>query len=364
MRIVVLGGAGDMGGAVVEQLCRMDSSAEVIVADVRLDRAKDVVARVVGGRPSARFVDVEDRQSLIEVLRGADVAVNCVGPFYRFCRKVISTVIDSGTNYVDICDDHDGARDALEFDPQAREKGVVAVTGFGWTPGLSNICARAGADELDRVESIDIAWVGTAADSTGLAVIEHVLHAISGRVPTFKDGSLVDIAPGSGVENVEFPQPIGRVSVYHTGHPEPLTIPRYIRGVKTVTLKGALTPQWVNSFGSFLVSLGLTKTAGRKKRLARYLHSIEGLFRGGAQPISGLRVSVGGEKDGRPASRVYATVGPMARLTAIPAALGALWVASGKIRITGVNAPEGCVEPRVFFEALRAEGIEISRLAE
>ncbi len=34
--------------------------------------------------------------------------------------------------------------------------------------------------------------------------------------------------------------------VRYVGHPQPLTIPRYIKGVKRVVIKGALIPAWVD----------------------------------------------------------------------------------------------------------------------
>lgn len=40
--------------------------------------------------------------------------------------------------------------------------------------------------------------------------------------------------------------------------------------------------------------------------------------------------------------------------TGIPAALGAILMATGKVRAKGVNPPEACVEPLEFLELARS----------
>jgi saccharopine dehydrogenase-like NADP-dependent oxidoreductase len=86
MKIVVLGGCGDMGSYVVRDLAA-NSDANVVIADYRLPKAQKLAAEL-GGRASAAFVDANDEASLAGVLQGADAAVGCIGPFYHFAPKM------------------------------------------------------------------------------------------------------------------------------------------------------------------------------------------------------------------------------------------------------------------------------------
>ena len=43
-----------------------------------------------------------------------------------------------------------------------------------------------------------------------------------------------------------FLEPLGVCQVRYVGHPQPLTLPKYIKGVKNVIIKGALIPDWVD----------------------------------------------------------------------------------------------------------------------
>ncbi len=356
MNIVVLGGAGDMGSHIVRELIE-NSDAQVTIADYRLSEAREL-ARRLGERAQAAFVDAGNRDSLLLALRDADVAVGAVGPFYRYASRMAWAALESGVDYIDICDDHGPIQTLLEFDAVARNAGVTLITGLGWTPGLSNILARYGADQLDEVDEIRIAWVGGAADSEGLAVVKHVLYAVTGQVPTYRDGQWIQVPALSEPERVEFPEPLGEIEVVHVGHPEPVTIPRTIPA-RTVSLKGALTPKWNNRLAGWLVRLGLTRTRSRIDRVSRLIHQLEGVLGAGGVALSAVRVDVTGARGGEQVTLTYMAADHMGRLTGIPAAIGALMLARNEITEPGVFAPEAIIDPAPFLDTLAERGIQI-----
>ena len=356
MHIVVLGGAGDMGSYVVRDLVEY-TDARVTIADYRVKQARRLATRL-GERATGIFVDARNRDSLLGAMRDADAVVGCIGPFYAFAPRIAREAIRAGVHYVDIGDDYGPMEELFFLHEDAQAAGTTVITGLGWTPGLSNILARRAADQLHEVDEIKVSWVGGAADSQGLAVIKHVLYAITGNVPTYRDGQWLEVPARSGRERVEFPEPLGTIEVFHCGHPEPLTVPRYI-SARTVSLKGSLTPRWNVLLASLFVRLGLTRTPTRIERLARLVHSIEGLFRAGGIPLSGLRVDVTGLKDGQEWTYSFAATDKMGRLTGIPAAIGAVMLARGEIEARGVFAPEGCIDPEPFLAELTKREIDI-----
>ncbi|MHA1604389.1 MAG: saccharopine dehydrogenase NADP-binding domain-containing protein, partial [Candidatus Freyarchaeota archaeon] len=110
MRAIVLGGAGLMGSAVVDDLVR-SGVEEVVVADLNVDAAQKVVKKYesVDVEVTAQFVDANDHNSLVEVISGADVVSSNIGPFYEYCVKIVKAAIEAKVNLVDICDDFDAA---------------------------------------------------------------------------------------------------------------------------------------------------------------------------------------------------------------------------------------------------------------
>jgi saccharopine dehydrogenase-like NADP-dependent oxidoreductase len=77
----------------------------------------------------------------------------------------------------------------------------------------------------------------------GPVIVAHYYHACTGKIPTYRDGKWIEIPSLSEQETVDFPSPLGRIEVSHVGHPEPMTIPRYIKEVKVVTNKGTIYPE-------------------------------------------------------------------------------------------------------------------------
>jgi saccharopine dehydrogenase-like NADP-dependent oxidoreductase len=390
MRIVVLGGAGDMGSAAVMDLVN-NGVEEVVVADYDLERKKKVAKQYKGqkSKVSALFVDANNHKSLIDVMKGADAVASAIGPFYKYGAKILKTAIDAEVNFVDINDDYDATRGSLELNDQAERAGTTAIIGLGASPGITNMLAKLGANKLDRVDEIHTFWsvpLGEEGEG-GSAATDHWFHIITGRVPTYRDGKWVDVLAGSEPEIVDFPP---EIEVFNVGHPEPVTLPRYIAGVKVVTSKGGLTPAWINQVFFNLVAFGFNSTKPLKVKgtsvvpkdftlalleavpdfappetLTRIVEDLSE-----TEAVGGLRVDVNGEKDGNPTRLIYRlrVAGPematMSTSTGIPLSIGAQMLARGEIKAKGVFAPEGCIDPEAFLAELKKRGAVLYETAE
>lgn len=364
MKVIVLGGAGDMGSEAVRDLIQSPDVKQVTIGDLNTEAAEKLASSLDDRRIVVQKVDATSHEDLVRVMRGHDVAAGALGPFYRFERPIVEAAIDAGVDYVSICDDHDAAEAALELDRKAADKGRRILTGLGWTPGITNIFARKGYDELKDVEAINVYWAGSAGDSEGLAVILHTIHIFTGNVVSFQNDKFIEVKAGSGKEVVDFPAPLGNITTYHLGHPEPVTLPRYLKGVKEVTLKGGLAENYLNNMAKMMVSLGFTSTVARKQRLGKLMKKLMPLFPSDKKrSLSGARVDIVGMQDGKKVKITYATVDHMKRLTGIPLSIGATMMGQGKIERRGVFGPEvkGAVNPDEFLKELERREIKVER---
>ncbi|MCL4515091.1 MAG: saccharopine dehydrogenase NADP-binding domain-containing protein [Firmicutes bacterium] len=365
MKIVVLGGAGDMGSRAVRDLAAQTDVSKLTIADIQEVRAHKLAEELNSPKVSVARVDATDPESLKQAISGHDVAASAIGPFYKFEAPVARAAIEAGVNYVSICDDYDAAAKVLEMDEMARERGLRVLTGLGWTPGMTNVAARKGADQMDETQEINVAWAGSSADSQGYAVVLHTIHIFTGLVPSFRDGKRIEVEAGTAGEVVSFPAPIENVNVCHLGHPEPVTIPRFIKGLKVVTLKGGLTEPLLNKLAIAIARMRLTNTRRKKDAVGRIIKTalpvLEKLGKPGI-PISGLRVDVRGLYKGKPRHLVYKAANHMNNLTGVPLAVGALMLGRGQIQRKGVFAPEaeGAVDPALFFAELAERGVFVS----
>ncbi|MHC1591914.1 MAG: saccharopine dehydrogenase family protein, partial [Candidatus Helarchaeales archaeon] len=173
-RIVVFGGCGAVGSYSSRILSNSDSFDEVVIGDINLEKASNL-AKSLGSNVSAVQVNADQPDSIKNAVDDADVVLNCIGPFYRFEKVILSSVIEAGIQYyVDICDDTGATYDALNLDMAARDAGVLALIGMGSSPGVTNMLAGFAAKTLlKETDSIDIYHAHGGEPVEGEAVIGH-----------------------------------------------------------------------------------------------------------------------------------------------------------------------------------------------
>jgi len=370
VRITVLGGCGAVGSIAVKTLASSDVFSKIAIGDMDVQKAKKLALELGPERVSAIKVDASDADSIKKAVKGSSVVLNCIGPFYEFGPRVLKATIDSGINYVDVCDDFDATEKLLAMDNNAKKAGISALIGMGSSPGVANILVRFCADTLlDEVESIDIYHAHGGEEVEGPAVVKHRIHSMIIDVPVFLDGKFkaVSIFKESGKaleEEVEF-QDVGKYRVYAYPHPETITFPKYIKGVKRVTNLGLVLPPAYAELIKGIVRLGITnekpiEVKGQKVSplefgVAYILSQRERLMKeaGITEPMGCLKIVVKGKKKGESSTYVFSMSSRGAGMgegTGIPAALGAMLMGQGKITVKGVFPPEAGIKPVDMLE--------------
>jgi saccharopine dehydrogenase-like NADP-dependent oxidoreductase len=359
MKVLVLG-CGEMGESVIDDLYYYGEFHEIVVGSRHLSKASRVLDGCKGKniKISAVEINAENIVELEKMMKGVDVVVNCIGPNYKYEVPIARAAIQAKVNLVDINDDYETTCQMLALDEKARDAGITVILGMGASPGVNNILVRAAVDQLDSVEKIHTAWVMSAADPGGLALSYHLLYSLSHKALTFRDGKMIQVQSFvDGKERIEFPDPIGEMDVYHVGHPEPITLSRFFKGVKYVDDKATFNPPIVNDL---ILSLAkMVREAPRPVQFnsmeidpmdfaASYLNqrckSMKGIPKEGA-----LRVKVEGTKGGKKRSVLFSSSARIASGTGIPASIGAIMLARGEIELKGVLPPEECINPHDFI---------------
>ncbi|MDD5493342.1 MAG: saccharopine dehydrogenase C-terminal domain-containing protein, partial [Dehalococcoidia bacterium] len=203
----------------------------------------------------------------------------------------------------------------------------------------------------------------------------HWFHITSEKVPAFLDGKWVDVRGFSEPEEVEFMPPLGKQTVIYTGHPEPVSLPRYIKGLKYCTIKGALYPAKMMELYGQLIETGFgsrdefiinentrmpfrelaVKIIRNMPRLAPayftdILHEALEKYHDCA---GAFKIVVSGKKAGRDQTITYDLMASnVAYSTALPAVIAVQALLDGKVKQTGVMAPEGALDAKMFLEAM------------
>ncbi len=368
MKVLVVGGTGGMGQGVARDLIKQERIEKVTLGDINTDPERVQEKLRASSKVSLVKIDVNDHTGMVGAIKGVDVVVNCAGPFYKTAVAVARAAVEAKVNYIDICDDYEAAQIlfASDIDAAAKQAGITVLTGMGSDPGTNNVLVKWYADRLDRVDEIYLYWVVSIAELAG-AAWDHSLHMVLGKIPQYIDGKLVEVDGGGGEEVEHFLDPLGECLISYVGHPQPITIPRYIKDVKTVVIKGALIPVWVDRLIKEQKDMGLlgnepmevkgTKVVPYDLALKLWNTIPEGRDNGPA--ASGLKVIVKGERQGKQVTYTADIVGRMAPGTGLPASIAALMMEAGEVTVKGVVAPEGCIDPDRFLAELLKRGARI-----
>ncbi|MFH2066469.1 MAG: saccharopine dehydrogenase NADP-binding domain-containing protein [Pseudomonadota bacterium] len=370
--VIVLGGCGAVGSVAVKTLAAQEIFDHVVIGDMNMDRAEKLISEIGGEKVSALRFDAMDPQSIEQAIRGCDLVLNCVGPFYKSVKIILKAVIESGIHYVDVCDDVDVTLEILAMDEDARKAGISALIGMGSSPGATNILARFAAESLlDETDSIDIFHAHGGEPFEGEGVIGHRFHCMSIDIPMFLEGKLkyVKYFEEDGIamrQTFDFPVLGKNIPLYPYPHPEQVTIPQHIK-VKQVTNKGAVIPDAYYELTRELCRLGLASrepvmVKGRPVVPAEFatayiIRERERILRetGFGSQRGCCSVVVKGKKDGRYQEyRFHMASGSQAlgEGTGIPAAIGAMLMQQGRITQKGIFPPEGGVNPADFIDLI------------
>lgn len=261
MKILIIGGCGVQARPAIQRLLAGNDFGTVVIGDINLDLANQILREIDSPKLVARRIDAFDHAGMVQAMSEVDVVMNCSGPYHLLGVRVLKAAIEAGKNFVDYCDDVAPTLEMLDLSDQAKEKGITAIIGLGVSPGYFNLLAKDASDRLDATREINMYWSIAKGEPEGPAVIDHMFNIMSGEVIQFIDSHETLVPALSGTEQeVDMPAPFGRMPTAFVGHPEPVTLSRYIPGVKQVINKYAAPADEIG-FYQGLQQLGLFQKA-------------------------------------------------------------------------------------------------------
>ena len=302
MRIAVIG-LGAVGARAARQLASTDGVDAVLLRDERPERLDEVAASLgpVGGRRTGG-----DH-------RPARGRRGRAGPPRRAATPTLAgELIDLDVPVVSASDAMVDVRALLDLGPDAKARGVPLVVGAGFSPGLTCVLARHAAAELDEVDEVHVARLGTG----GPACARQHHRALGGTALDWRDGGWLQRQGGSGRELCWFPDPVGAADCYRAALPDALLLVPAFPGVDRVTARLAAT---------------------RRDRLTARLPMLRKPHPEGA--VGAVRVEVRGRRGSRREIRILGAMDRPAVAAGAVAAIAAVQAARGELRAAGCRRP-------------------------
>ncbi len=387
MKVLALGGCGDMGRMALAVLLESPLVTSITLADKNYELAKRIAELIGLEKLNPIEIDVTEREKLTDLMSKHDIIVTTVGPYYKFGKLILEAAIEAKKPYVDICDDWDATQEIIGLNEKVKAAGIPALIGIGESPGVTNILAVYACSKLDEVDEIITAWgvafgiksgkkpkfyikpeklredVGPAAGA-GVAAVMHFLYEAIGKIPTFKGGKMIEIEALTEIEPLSFP---GYKEMYacHLGHPEPVTLPRTIKAntIASVMFIGETATEITRKYSQKVSDKELTIQEAAVE-LNKDFEELEKKAYSGQPPIEEYLngpptpcVIATGIKNGK-RKKIAVSLNPqpfgeMAGMTGVPLAIGTITLIEGKIKKKiGVITPEEAFEPEEFFERM------------
>lgn len=265
MKVLIMG-AGGQGGPCASILSRDAAVDEVRLADLDEAIAAKVAAKIGSSKIKTYKVNATSVEEVAKAAEGVDVIIDLVMPW--MAKYVMEAALRVKANYVNTAFDTPFweefvAGKPLTFQGEFKKAGLTALLGSGMAPGFINVLVRQQCDKMERVDSVKIRLAkgktggGEYDDiiapwNPGWAPIQALKDCADPAI-CYEEGAYGYVAPYAGIEEWEFPEPIGKKLVSHHSHEEPYSMPSIIgKGLKYCDFK-----YYVCYHPAALVSLGL-----------------------------------------------------------------------------------------------------------
>lgn len=147
MNVLVLGGAGMQGKAVLHDLSRSAEVKEIICADANLDAILPFQSFLAMEKIKFVKLDARDEKALASLMRQAiDVVIDMLP--VDFAAIIAGAAVEAGVNLVNTMYAYNLPDD---IGLRAKEKGIIIMPESGLDPGIDLVLCGYGVSQLDKV---------------------------------------------------------------------------------------------------------------------------------------------------------------------------------------------------------------------
>jgi saccharopine dehydrogenase (NAD+, L-lysine-forming) len=380
-------GAGGVGAVVAHKCAQVpEVFTDICLASRTESKCKAIAAQLPRPIETAR-VDADNVPELVALLRSfkPDVVINVALPYQDL--HIMEACLEAGVHYVDTANYEPPDVAHFEYSWQwayhdrFREKGLMALLGSGFDPGVTNVfVAWAMKKHFDTIEELDIIDANAGDHGHPFATNfnpEINIREVTANGKYYKDGEFIETKPMEFSRVMEFPEGIGEKKIYLIWHEELESLVKFLepRGLKKARF-------WMTFSDNYLKHLEVLQNVGMTRidpvmyngQEIIPLQFLKALLPDPASlgPSTKGKTCIGckikGTKDGKPRQyyiynicdheEAYREVKSQAisYTTGVPAMIGALMIATGAWKGEGVFNMEE-FDPEPFMERLNMHGL-------
>lgn len=246
MKYLVLG-SGLMGRAVAFDLVNSEGTTEVRLADINSDSLNEVVNWINNPMLKPIQLDVIDQSKVLEAMKGVNTIINCLT--FQYSYDMVKLAIQSKANYCDLGSSDEIVGKIFSLNDEAKKAGVTIIPNCGLAPGVVSVIAVAGVEKLQELAEIHLRVGGLPQnpkpplDYSIVFSVKGLIHEYVAKAKVIRDGKITEVESLTEIEELEFPEPFGKVEAFNTAGGIS-TLPRSLIGkieeldYKTIRYKG------------------------------------------------------------------------------------------------------------------------------
>ncbi|ROS02050.1 saccharopine dehydrogenase-like NADP-dependent oxidoreductase [Sinobacterium caligoides] len=243
-RVLILGGYGNFGKRIAESLSSLQGITVVIAgrdAEKAARLCAELSAKNLAATLEAAVVDTGSAQ-FVEQLRAlsTDLVIHTGGPFQGQDYRVAEACLQLGNHYIDLADDRRFVCDISQLDKQARDKGLLLVSGASSVPGLSSTVVEHFIDQFSRLDAIDFAIAPGNQAERGEATVSAILSYTGKPFSCFQQGRWFDQYGWMSPRKLDFGDVVGRRWLANIDIPDLQLFPEYYPSVHSVRFQAGL----------------------------------------------------------------------------------------------------------------------------
>ncbi len=385
MKHVLIIGAGGVGSVVTHKCAQVPEVFSRITLASRTEEKCRRIAEEVDGKIETRQLDadnVAETTRLLEELK-PDLVINVALPYQDL--PLMDACLEAGIDYLDTANYEPPETAKFEYKWQwayhdrFREKGLMALLGSGFDPGVTNVfTAWIAKHELDEIHELDIIDANAGDHGQPFATNfnpEINIREVTAKGRFWEGGGWKETDPLSVHKSFDFPEGIGPKEIYLMYHEELESLVKFFPSIRRARF-------WMTFSDNYLKHLEVLQNVGMTRidpvefegKEIIPLQFLKALLPDPASlgPLTKGKTCIGcvakGTKDGKEKTvyvynicdheACYAEVKSQAisYTTGVPAMIGGLMMLTGKWRGEGVFNMEQ-FDPDPFMDALNKYGL-------
>jgi saccharopine dehydrogenase (NAD+, L-lysine-forming) len=265
MSKVLIIGAGGVGSVVAHKCAQVpEVFSEIVLASRTESKCKAIAAQIARPIQTAQ-VDADDVAQTVALIRKVQpkLVINVALPYQDLA--IMDACLETGVNYLDTANYEPLDTAKFEYSWQwayqerFREKGLMALLGSGFDPGVTNVfTAHAAKHHFDEIHELDIIDANAGNHGKHFATNfnpEINIREVTAKGRFWENGQWKETDPLSVKKSYDFPEGIGPMNIYLMYHEELESIVKHFPTLKRATF-------WMTFSDNYLKHLEVLQNVG------------------------------------------------------------------------------------------------------